>query len=118
MSRAPEPSASARIEVSDHALERARDRIGWEDAQRIRTEIRAAILLDRVTETRPDWAGGTFDAKSDGDHYFAYNGDATRCWVMTTWGGTIVVKTLLLDHETLRAISETRHLRPGFRRRR
>lgn len=59
--------SSATIHVGTHAIERFASRCGASDwpyveiARFIRTDIRAAIYLDRVTETRPRWAVGDFD---------------------------------------------------------
>lgn len=109
---------SCRIGVTDHALERARQLVGWDDRTRIRADVRAALLNDRVTAVQPNWTRGDgTDGETTGVEY-AYDEDATRCWVLGARAdGSAYVKTLLIDVQRRIALSEERRLRTGTRRR-
>lgn len=94
----------ARIVLSHHALDRIRERLG--DGYResdARAEIRVALLVDRVTSVKPNWAYG--DGSVDGsyvDHArFVWDKDAVHCWVVVPnrSANQIVVKTVLLSIE-------------------
>lgn len=108
----------AKILVTEHALERARERLGWEDdghlEQRIRVDVRVALLLDRVTGVRPNWTrGATLDEiAGHAGHSYAWDGDATRCWILDIRDGLpVYVRSVLIGTDVQAERSDTRHLR-------
>lgn len=106
----------APIEVSHHALLRARDRLGHQDEALIRGEIRDAIIHDRYTETKPPWTyGDGFGADGLGRGArvrYLWNEGASRCWIVSvTRNGNIFVRTLILDRASNTEHAAKRRLR-------
>lgn len=114
-------SLTAHIGVTDHALERARERIGWGDhlVRRIRGEIRVGIIADRVARVRPNWTRGTWNGKdgAPGEVRYVWDAEVTRCWVVAAGSDRISVLTLLLGKDEEEAAQVDRHLRRGMVRR-
>lgn len=118
-----ELAADTRIVVDDHAVERAIERLGWVDdgtiSDRIRTDVRVAILLDRVSDRRPNWTrglgtGGQMRRYSR----FAWDSDVTRCWVLDTRvAGVAAVRTVLSSIHVISEAAEQRGIRTGMERR-
>lgn len=117
-----DPDPFAPISVSDHAEERAFERLGWERpaADRIRGEVRSALLSGRVTTVRPNWTRGwTEDELPRLPMYrFVWDADASRCWLLEIHrGGQIKVVTAFSGTDEVSERAEERHVRKGMKRR-
>lgn len=118
------PDAFSRIVVNDHAVERARERLRWPDdgklEERIRADVRVALVVGRVTDVRPNWSRG---AGSDAPPvrrgcWYAWDADATRCWVLEQEDRRRVrVSTVVATVDVTAERSNDRHVRRGMRRR-
>jgi hypothetical protein len=126
-----------RIIVSDHALDRAHERLGDSGcallqvrypsggtlASAIRAEVRIGIFADRVTDVRPQWTrGDSMNRQADfnRDTRFVYDPDALRCWLVEQSRANqsaLVVKTLLLSSVEESRLSQDKHIRAGQVRR-
>lgn len=112
---------SDRIVVLEHALERARERLAWADdghlEERIRVDVRVALLLDRTTRVRPNWTRGeAASTAADDGHLFAWDGNATRCWVLDARDGLpVYVRSVLVASRLEPGQDERRRLRRGHR---
>lgn len=112
---------TVRIEVTEHAVKRANERLGYGDVTSIRMEIRDALMFDRVSASRPNWTRGSGqEAGLDERGYILYVWDraATHAWVLSpNEKETMVsVKTLLLDYDDHRDSADQLKLRSGTRR--
>lgn len=105
------PDAFAHIVASGHAVDRARERLGWRDeaeaAARIRAEVRIGILAGRVADRKPNWVREPHRRGVATEGHYVWDADGTRCWAVKESGArarTLVVTTLLValdgvDHE-------------------
>jgi hypothetical protein len=112
-------SWASRISVSDHALKQAERRLGWNEAPRIRGEVRAALVVGRVSELRPAWTHGDDRERMQDGLRFAWDAKLSRCWVLLPMeSGRILVKTLLLRYDDhVDDLERRRGLRAGLVRR-
>ena len=101
------------IDVSDHARQRCREWLGWDDPQDIRGEIRSAILEGRVSEHLPNWTGRRQHERRPG-YLYLWDTEATRCWIVYARVDEIFVATIALEHELQREIAAGRRLRTGM----
>lgn len=112
--------AFAEIIVPDHVVARVRERLGWTGGWReIRVEVRLDLIAERLTLHRPNWTrGDSFGGASRKEPIgYAYNADATRCWVLVQSGSRVVVKTLLTGYDDRMAEAQDARLRAGMVRR-
>jgi len=93
------PAAKIAIEISPHALERARERFayrGMEDGElsdRMRKEVAVAIETGRVSFRKPALLRGAGTVGKGG--VYAWNPRRTRGFVLGKRGGWIYVKTVV-----------------------
>lgn len=120
----PEPDWHAPIEIADHALIRARQRLGWDGSVeeltvRIRADVREGLLADRVAARRPNWTRGSGiirNGRSTETTRYVWDAHAARCWVTGLGAsGRVYVKTVLLNPEAHDALTRRAHLRPNLR---
>jgi hypothetical protein len=115
---------TARISVSDHAMFRARERLGWqgstdEIAAAVRGEVREGILFDRVALRRPNWTRGNRRDGAQTMTRYVWCRQGTRCWVVlpSANGEAMIVKTLYVGIEEHVDTAEQRYVRHGMARR-
>jgi hypothetical protein len=109
----------SRVVVSEHALERTIERLGWADPEdAIIREVNDGILHDRVAAVRPNWTRGNYQDGSGGHCMYVWDREATRAWaVIPNRGGTdVLVATLLLDRDDYAAQAEQLRIRRGHTR--
>jgi hypothetical protein len=109
------------VAVTDHAIERALERLGWGRQgarERIRADVRDALLFGRVALKKPDWTrrGNAVDRDPRGAIY-AWDEEATRCWRVLFQAGSIVVLTLVLSSDVEDDERSRAYVRSGMERR-
>jgi hypothetical protein len=112
-----------RVDVSAHASDRAALRLGWEGeiVQRIRGDVRVALLCDRVSASMPNWVRGNGQEREPDDrtgYWYVWDELATRCWTLVANDDAVLVVTLLVPYPDLSAAREReRGVRTGMVRR-
>ena len=111
----------APIYINEHAVDRARERLGWTGdgvRARIRSDVRVGLLAERVTEVQPNWTRGPGAevAESRGQR-FVWMPDASYCWVIVVRSEGVYVRTVLPNVEKRDARAADRTIRKGMKRR-
>jgi hypothetical protein len=116
--------AFRRISVTGHAEKRARERLLWEDdghlEERIRADVRVALVVGRVTNVRPNWSRGqnADEPRTRSSCWYAWDVDASRCWILELRGPDLVqVSTVIAAVAVIADRSDDRHVRRGMKRR-
>lgn len=109
------------IEVSPHSLLRCHERLRWkggeEDiAERIRGEIRSAIIGGRVAGSRPNWTRPyPRESPITGDELFVWPPEVTHAWVIAVRGGVITVASVIEEYDSTQArAAQSQRLRHGL----
>lgn len=106
--------------ISGHALNRYRERIGPEQSlEALRGEIRLAIITGRVSDRLPNWTRGIGrSGPPETNRCFAWNEDATRCWILARPipDGPIVVKSVVAERSLDITRANSQLLRNGMAR--
>ncbi len=118
------PDAFSRVYTSEHALRRVRERLLWEDdghlEERVRVDVRLALIAGNVTQVRPNWSrghGADEFVKRSGCWY-AWDAETTRCWILEVRDNRVSVMTVVPAIDVAAARAEGHHVRRGMTRRR
>lgn len=111
----------APIYVNEHAVDRARERLGWggDDVRtRIRSDVRLGMIADRVTETQPNWTRGPgAESIQTRGQRFVWNPDASYCWVIVVRAEGVYVRTVLPNVAERSARAADHRIWKGMKRR-